>query len=962
MRSAVILRLTVQNINSREIGDVEINASPDDSVGALLSVLPGVQEGDACFVGATMLDRRLRIAGGPLLPGAVLSVGGAGPDYQPVRRAAAGTLHVIAGPDAGFGVALRPGRYFVGRAAESHVCLYDVDVSRVHALVEVSAEGTALLSDAGSRNGTWVNGAEVTGPTALDDGSVVGIGKDTLRWTAGVGRGLRVVQTADGRLEFDRVFAATPAIPLREVDGPPAAPTHRNFAAMATSGLVGLAMGPAMFAATHNPLTLFASLAGPTAPFVTYAVEGRGRRKEKRAAALARAAAREHLAALVADEEHVRRQLAPGPAEVTAMAAGARPDLWPRDARSPNGLVLRVGVTDQAPSVRLHGSPWDDLEVPVLHGVPVTVDLRETGVLGVIGTGEPARALLRWLIVQLATLRSPDDLRLVLLTCGDAQDNGDVRAGDTDLRWARCLPHLDGGGTAETPCLIGNTVASRAARVRELRQLITARVAERGGSAPAPSGAGYGDVVVVIDGALALANLPGIRDVLLLGPEAGVYVVCADSQGMSECRGVCELAALPEFEAMNHDGPKATQHLGVDPVMRAFADRLRLIRTPDSESVTGVPDGMDQARAEQVARALAPMRDRIPAVPETAIPYPVRLLDLLGTGVPSAADILALWSGKREGPSTRVVLGADASGPVTVDLATEGPHTMLGGATEAGKSTLLQTLVTALLLANRPDELNLVLADFKGGGTFQPFENCPHVTALIRFTGETAADTFGEADAARVLASVRTEMSRREAILSPHGAEIDNYWRARELQPALPRLPRVVMIFDEFARVLEVSPDFLKELVNVAAKGRSLGVHLVLATQWLQGTLSPELKNNIDLRISLRQNEPADSIEVLGAPDAVSIPVALRGRGMILCTKDESRTPRPFQSGYLGDPPPATSDAHLAVRTVTWAELGVARPAPVTRSGAGATDQTLVIKAIEEAARHIRMTARWPVA
>jgi S-DNA-T family DNA segregation ATPase FtsK/SpoIIIE len=391
--------------------------------------------------------------------------------------------------------------------------------------------------------------------------------------------------------------------------------------------------------------------------------------------------------------------------------------------------------------------------------------------------------------------------------------------------------------------------------------------------------------------------------------------------------------------------------------MRAFADRLRLIRTPDSESVTGVPDGMDQARAEQVARALAPMRDRMPAVAETAIPYPVRLLDLLGIGVPSAADILALWSGKREGPTTRVVLGADASGPVTVDLAAEGPHTMLGGATGAGKSILLQTLVTALLLANRPDELNLVLVDLKGGGTFLPFENCPHVTALIRSAGETAADTFDEADAARVLDSVRAEMSRREAILSQHGGEIDNYWRARELQPALPRLPRVVMIFDEFARVLEVSQDFLNELVNVTPKGRSLGVHLVLATQSPQGKLSPELKNNVDLRISLRQNDFADSIEVLGAPDAVTIPGALRGRGMILCTKGESRTPRPFQSGYLGDPSVATSDSHLAVRTVTWSDLGLARPSLVTRSGAIATDQALVIKAIEEAARHIHW---WP--
>jgi DNA segregation ATPase FtsK/SpoIIIE, S-DNA-T family len=835
-----------------------------------------------------MLDPRMRLAGSPLLPGAVLSVGGPGPDYHPARRGAAGTLHVIAGPDAGFGVALRPGRYFIGRAADSHVCLYDEDVSRMHAVVEVSADGTALITDAGSRNGTWVNGMEVNVPTGLDEGSVVWMGNDTLRWAAGTGQALRVVQTADGLLEFDRVFAAPPAIPVQEVDGPPPGPARRSFTAMARSYW---------------------------------------RRKAKRAQAMATALGQ--LAALAAEETRVRHLLAPGPAEISAMAAGARPDLWPRDARSAHGLVLRVGVTDQAPSVRLRGMPGDDFEVPPLHGVPVTVDLRETGVLGVIGTGEPARALLRWLVVQLATLRSPGDLRLVLLTAGVAWDGRDgCSAGDTDLRWARWLPHLDGGAAMETPCLIGNTDVSRAARIGELRQLITARMAGRGDSGQARSGVGFrGDVVVVIDGALALRNLPGIRDILLSGPEAGVYVVCADSRGLAECRGVCELAA----------------------------DGLRLIRTPDSAPVTGVADGLDRARAEQVARALSPMRDRMPAAAETAIPYPVRLLDLLGIGVPSAADILALWSGKREGPTTRVVLGADASGPVTVDLAAQGPHTMLGGAAGAGKSTLLQTLVTALLLANRPDELNLVLVDFRGGGVFRPFENCPHVTALIQFTGGTAAGAFTEADAARVLASVRAETSRREAILSRYGAEIDNYWRARELQPVLPRLPRVVMIFDEFAPALRVSQDFLEELVNVTARGRSLGVHLVLATQSLPGTLSPELKDTVDLRICLRQNEAAESIEVLGTPDAVAIPGPLRGCGMILSAKDAPRTPRLFQTGYLGDPPPTVRGSRPAVRTLGWADLGVTRPAPVTWGSERATDQALVIRAIEEAVRHVRV-------
>jgi DNA segregation ATPase FtsK/SpoIIIE, S-DNA-T family len=142
---------------------------------------------------------------------------------------------------------------------------------------------------------------------------------------------------------------------------------------------------------------------------------------------------------------------------------------------------------------------------------------------------------------------------------------------------------------------------------------------------------------------------------------------------------------------------------------------VRLVRAPGAAPVTGTVEGIDQARAEQVVRALAPLRERTPTVAKTTVPYPVRLLDLLGVGTPNALDTLALW-GERRGPTTHVVLGVDAHGPVTVDPAAQAAPALLGGDHGSGKSTLLRSLAAGLLLANRPDELNLVLVDGQGEG------------------------------------------------------------------------------------------------------------------------------------------------------------------------------------------------------------------------------------------------------
>lgn len=909
----MILRLTVRDPATGTSRDAEVTAAPQTTVAALLAALPLPVDGRPCFVGAVPLDPGATLADTPLVPGSIINVGAPGPAGRPAGPAGAGVLEVLRGPDAGLAVTLGPGRHLIARSATAQVPLRDRDVSRrAHAELTVHDDGSAEVADAGSSNGTFVDGTRITAPARLTRRHVLRVGTDELRWRPAPAGGLRVVRAPDGRLDFDRAFAAAPAVPSIEVTMPVRQPAVRGSSSMAL-----LSAGVAVVAALllQQPMLWLGAAAAVAGYLVLSSAEEKQSKERESTFAAAKQAVEEQIGEQVSAEQRVRRLLAPGPDEIAATAAGERADLWTRRADSPYGLTLRIGTADQPAAVTVRGEPWPGFETPMVRAVPVTVDLRVTGVLGVVGAAEPVDGMLRWLLLQLATLRGPDDLRLFLITT----DDGDR------LGWIRWLPHVDAGAGGPMPCRIGNTPQTRAARVAELRELVAARRARRGAGAAGRTG---DEVVVVLDGALALRELPGMDEVLRDGPAVGVYVICADRQGMNECRGLCEV------------GPRT----------------VTLTRTPGDPHVRAQAHALDEPTAERLARALAPMRDRATlAAAQHAIPDRVRLLDLLGLNVPSAADVLALW-GEGRGPRTRVVLGADARGPVHVDLAGQGPHTMLGGATGAGKSVLLQTLVTALLLANRPDELNLVLVDFKGGSAFLPFEGCPHVVALIRSTGESAAEVFDDAAAARVLASIRAEVSRRESLLARYEGEIDRYWDSRRAGADLPPLPRLVMIFDEFARVLDTSPDFVRELVNVAAKGRSLGMHLVLATQSLQGKLSPELKNNVSLRISLRQNEAADSTEVLGVPDAAEIPGTRRGRGMIFCTTGETRVPQEFQSGYLGDGPPSGASP-VTVRTLDWADLGAPRQVTGARGGDGPTDQDLAIAAIREAARSAGLAA-----
>ena len=229
-------------------------------------------------------------------------------------------------------------------------------------------------------------------------------------------------------------------------------------------------------------------------------------------------------------------------------------------------------------------------------------------------------------------------------------------------------------------------------------------------------------------------------------------------------------------------------------------------------------------------------------------------------------------------------------GPFGIDLRRDGPHGLIAGTTGAGKSELLQTLVASLAVANRPDALTFVLVDYKGGAAFADCERLPHTVGMV-----TDLDAHL---VARALDSLGAELRRREHQLAAAGAkDIDDYAEQRSSDPSMDAMPRLVIVIDEFASMVRELPDFVTGMVNIAQRGRSLGIHLILATQRPSGVVSPEIRANTNLRIALRVTDATESSDVIDAPTRRASP----RRPPAGRTRDSAtRRWSPFQTGRVG--------------------------------------------------------------
>ena len=913
--------------------DCVVIADPAHTVGDLAAALAGPDGGRAggipeLWLDGAPLDPAAALVRSGIRDGARVGIGGSAPGSRTPERPGVAEIRVVAGPDAGLVVPVGAGEHVIARDG-GRVRLADTDVSRrAHCVVTVTPAAGGLsctVRDAKSTNGTGLDGAAVgTEPVPVQPGQLITAGRNLL--TVALPQEKRaVVEAGDPDDPLGQRFSRPPrsraGLPRRVAIDLASTPAGReglpSWFTMLLGPVLSLGAGAVIVAVTGQWLFLLLGLGGIAVSLVNQ-VSGRRKASARRRAEQRRyqdesMAGENRLARALAEEQQRRREAAPDPACLERIATGPGARLWERAPSDEDFLQVRVGWADlPAASVELRAAPG--APEPVVRNVPVTVALTGAGVLGIAGPADLGRAALSWLVCQLAVLHRPGDLQLVVLT-----EDPDAWS------WTRWLPHLRSLPGTAALASVGADPASCAARAAELRDLVDARGRAAADPRRPDRRSPLPAVVVVLDGSYRLRQLPGMSTVLTAGPAAGVYTICRDddwNQLPRDCGGELLVEAAGGGRAAFRDRSGELRVSPVDRVSRAWADR--------------------------VARALAPLRD-VAAGGQSAMPGTVRLLDLWGMGRPEAAPLTAEW--RRRGRTTAVPLGETASGTFAVDLAHDGPHMLVAGTTGAGKSEFLQTLVASLAMGNPPDALAFVLIDYKGGSAFAGCAALPHVAGFLTDLDEHLTR--------RALTALAAEVRYREQVLYDAGCkDIDAYHAARE---PLGPLPRLVLVVDEFRFLVAEVPDFLERLADITARGRSLGMHLVLATQRPAGVVSEDIRTNMALRVCFRVEDAADSTAVVEFPDAAAIDRRFRGRGYARTGHGAAVL---FQGAYVSGMPPGAALARgpLRVSARPFAGLGAPPPTEGTDSGrqaGGRTDLAALVEAAREAKQQAPAHRPW---
>ncbi|MCW2864152.1 MAG: cell division FtsK/SpoIIIE, partial [Actinoallomurus sp.] len=937
------MRISLTALTDQGPRDVVVNGDSDMTIGTVARSLVATLNADAVkeplaevvrlpsarwvedpphplWAGGRMLDPSAP-AGRLLHDGALVAVhqGGA-PATVLAEPTGIAEIRISGGPAAGSVHRLGIGQTTVGTASDVDVRLADPSVP-THALTVSVESRRVTVRGSGALDQTPLDGTVEWPP-----GGVLVIGSTVLTLTPTASPDAHLSPLEDGGLAYNRPPRIRAQSGPRRIEVPQEPEKGQRERLRLLGSLLFAATGVIMVVFTGQWYWALMALAYPVIQVGEWIADRLyGRKSYKKALREYRAKKTEFdgaLESLRRADQAEWRALAPDPGEILLTATGPRRRLWERRAGDPDTLHLRIGLADLPARIELRpgrggGDEPDMPPAPVAHAVPVPLPLAELGVIGLSGPRDRSRALARWLVAQAAALHSPRDLSIVVLSA-------DPAAGE-HWNWVRWLPHGAPREGEDCVALIGSDPDTVARRVTELAIHITER---RRSTEPSSAFFGAADrasdgpynILLVLDGARQLRRVPGMPQVLSGGPSVGLHAICIDDDERllpEECTAV----AVWDWDRPTHVRLRGN---GLDSVGPVLADQV----TP--------------GWCDRLARALAPVRDVSRDDAESMIPVSARLLELLRMPSPSAAQIQSVW--QAGGRTTVVPIGVSADGVFSVDLRVDGPHGLIAGTTGAGKSELLQTLIASLAVANRPDEMTFVLIDYKGGAAFADCASLPHVVGMV-------TDLDGHLTE-RALESLGAELRRRESLLLHAGAkDIEDYCELFDAgdRRASVRVPRLVLVIDEFAAMVGELPDFVEGLVDIGRRGRSLGVHLLLATQRPAGVVTGDIRANTNLRIALRVTDPDESSDVLDDPAAARISKSTPGRSYV---RSGAGAPVAVQAARIGGRRPGgASSVPAQVLPLPWARLG--RPlilaSAVEDESSMITDLKVLVTAIREA-------------
>ena len=696
--------------------------------------------------------------------------------------------------------------------------------------VRIPAMGSATLTVGGSR-------LRITSTT---DPQVAALGQSAKnsRWAAQGLLATRVVREP-------RVREAPPSprlvAPPEVVPNGVAAPLHTLIAAgiALCAGLVmAVVLGHMMFAA-------FALMGA----FTAASTWGVGRIRHSRQVRSVRLqnqrADRELLAEMIAVAQQIESHLHRCAPELSAVGVAQQIGaLWSRRPTHGDAMDVTLGLHDTRVPITVepesggaarpqHQRLVEDLAV--MGSVPEVMSLDDPANERVAVTGPVAPEVMRSILAQIAVGTGPADLRIVAVT-----------ADPSHYAWLTLLPHCANSDLSGSD--------SRAQGVIDCRDQPTL-IREM-------TGLDDGDPRRL----LIVTDVPEMLT-LRTGPVRRLLDINRPITLLVEIGTGVQRRPSDTADGDGHIHTLAPSHQRAVP---AVCTAVILTNTIDSL-------GISERTALGIAREMSGLEDPEDVTQQAhSLPHRVDLRSLIN-GCDTPEEIRAGWTVGGADPAPAGVIGVTADAILEIDLVADGPHGLVAGTTGSGKSELLRSLVISLALRVSPEHLQFVLIDYKGGSTFDACADLPHTVGLVTDLDEGLAE--------RALISLNAEIHRRERILRSFGS---GDLRAYRAHPDAPPLARLVVVIDEFAALAHELPGFLASLVGIAQRGRSLGMHVILATQRPAGVIDDAIRANTDLRIALRLNDTSDARDVAGDDRPVGFPRGVPGRSLMRLGADDA--------------------------------------------------------------------------